>query len=77
VEFIYVSYTFESLLVGVKLNHAVMEQDFQHCTIFKLLSYTLGYACLSDVKLVVVIMLKIQVCILFREEHWAANRNHA
>jgi hypothetical protein len=29
VEFIYVSYMFVILLVGVKLNHAFMEQDFQ------------------------------------------------
>jgi hypothetical protein len=45
-----VSCMFYSLLVGVKLNHAVMEQYFQHCTTFKLLSYTLGYAFLSDEK---------------------------
>jgi hypothetical protein len=50
VEFIYVSCMFDIFLVGDKLNHAVMEQDFQHCTIFKLLLYTLGYSCLSDVK---------------------------
>jgi hypothetical protein len=50
VEFIYVSYMFDSLLVGVKLSHVVMEQDFQHCTIIKLLSCTLGYAYLFDVK---------------------------
>jgi hypothetical protein len=50
VEFIYVSCMFNSLLVGVKLNNVVMEPDFQHCTIFKLLSYTLGYAFLSNVK---------------------------
>jgi hypothetical protein len=29
VEFIYVSCMFVILLIGVKLNHAVMEQDFQ------------------------------------------------
>jgi hypothetical protein len=46
----YVSCMFNNLLGGVKLNHVAMEQDFQYCTIFKLLSYTLGYACLSDVK---------------------------
>jgi hypothetical protein len=48
-KFIYVRYMFDSLLVGVKLNHVVTEQDFQHCTIIKLLSCTLGYACLFDV----------------------------
>jgi hypothetical protein len=42
VEFIYVSYMFDSLLVRVKLNHDVMEQDFQHCTIFKLNYIHLG-----------------------------------
>jgi hypothetical protein len=41
-----------------------------------LLSYTLGYAYLSSVKWLGVIMLKIQMCIV-REEHWAANQNHA
>jgi hypothetical protein len=30
VEFIYVSCMFTILLVGVKSNHAIMEQDFQH-----------------------------------------------
>jgi hypothetical protein len=43
VEFIYVSCMFDSLLVGVKLNYDVMEQDFQHCTIFKLLSHLVLY----------------------------------
>jgi hypothetical protein len=70
---IYVSYMFDKLLVGVKSNHVVMEQDFQHCTIIELLSCTFGYACLSDVKWVGVIMLKIQVCIFVREDHWATN----
>jgi hypothetical protein len=40
----------DNLLVGVKLKHDVMEQDFQHCTIIKLLSCTFGYAYLSHVK---------------------------
>jgi hypothetical protein len=30
VEFIYVSCMFDIILVAVNLNHAVMEQDFQH-----------------------------------------------
>jgi hypothetical protein len=30
---IYVSYMFDKLLVGFKSNHAIMEQDFQNCTI--------------------------------------------
>jgi hypothetical protein len=34
-KFIYVIYMFDSLLVGVNSNHAVMEQDFQHFTIIK------------------------------------------
>jgi hypothetical protein len=42
-----------------------------------LLSYTFGYAYFPGVKWVGVIMLKIQVCIFVREEHWAADRNHA
>jgi hypothetical protein len=46
VEFIYVSYMFDNLLVGVKLNNVVMEQGFQHCN----MSCTLGYAYLSNVK---------------------------
>jgi hypothetical protein len=50
VEFIYVSYMFNNLLVGVKLNHVVMEQYIQNCTIFKFLSCTLGYAYLFNVK---------------------------
>jgi hypothetical protein len=29
----YVRHMFDKLLVAVKSNHAVMEQDFQHCTI--------------------------------------------
>jgi hypothetical protein len=45
---IYVSYKFDKLLVGVKSNHAIMEEDFQHCTIIKLLSCTFGMP--TDVK---------------------------
>jgi hypothetical protein len=37
----------------------------------------ISYVYLSGVKWVAVIMLKIWVCIFIREEHWAANRNHA
>jgi hypothetical protein len=42
---IYVSFIFDKLLVRVKSNHVVIEQDFQHCTIIKLLSCIFGYAC--------------------------------
>jgi hypothetical protein len=47
VEFTYVSYMFVILLVGVKLNHIVMEKDFH---LNYVVSYTLGYAYLSSVK---------------------------
>jgi hypothetical protein len=77
VEFLYVSYIFDSLLVGFKLNHAVMEQDFQRCTITKFLSCTLGYAYLFDVETSGGYHAKIRVCIFVREEHWDANQNHA
>jgi hypothetical protein len=59
VEFIYVSCMFNILLVEVKLNHVVMEQDFQR--FIKLLSYTLGFAYLFGVKWVGV-NLSVHIC---------------
>jgi hypothetical protein len=67
---------FDKLLVRVKSNHVVMEQDFRHCTILSYCHVPLvmhAYQCEMSGDYYA----KDLSMHILREEHWAANRNHA